>query len=68
MCVHVLTKLRYFTKNSAKNGKLHKHFLTQTSTDNQRIRKHTDILTVFAISDERVLLTMLPAKLNNCSH
>jgi len=50
------------------------HFLTQMSTYNQ-LRKHTSILTVFASSDEHVLLTMLyvlltmlPAELNNCSH
>jgi len=36
------------------------------STHN-KLRKHTSILTVFASSDERVLLTMLPAELNNCS-
>jgi len=37
------------------------------STDNQ-LRKRTSILTVFASSDARVLLTMLPAELNNRSH
>ena len=37
------------------------------STANQ-LRKRTSILTVFASSDERVLLTILPAELNNCSH
>jgi len=37
------------------------------STDKQ-LRTHTSILTVFASSDEHVLLTMLPAKgLNNRS-
>jgi len=37
------------------------------STDNQ-LRKHTSMLTVFPSNDERVLLTMLPAELNNRSH
>ena len=32
-------------------------------TDNQ-LHKHTSILTVFASSDEHVLLTMFPAELN----
>jgi len=51
----------------SENSKYHKHFLTQMSTDNQ-LRKHISILTVFASSDERVLLTMLSAELNNRSH
>ena len=37
------------------------------SSDNQ-LRKHTSILTVCGSSDERVLLTMLPAELNKRSH
>jgi len=41
-------------------------FLTQMSPNNQ-LRKHMSILTVFASSDERVLLTMLPAELINRS-
>jgi len=36
------------------------------STDN-KIRKHTRILTVFASNDERVLLKVQPAELNNRS-
>jgi len=37
------------------------------STDNQLL-KHLSMLTVFASSDEGVLLAMLPAELCNCSH
>jgi len=41
-------------------------FLAQNlvSSDNQQ-HQHTSILRVFGSSDKRVLLTMLPAKLNH---
>jgi len=42
-------------------------FLLEMSSDSQ-IRKHKSILTVFGSSDERILLTMQPADLNNHSH
>jgi len=37
-------------------------------SSNNQLRKHKSILTVFGSSDERVLLTMYPAELNNRLH
>ena len=42
-------------------------FSLKMSTD-IKLRKHTSILTVFASSDQGILLTMLRVELNNRSH